>query len=129
MKNHWIEQYRKKRSKFWTAEFSRNGKFLLKPRKVGISVSQKVCKVLFLDSMQSLHDHELMDFITESHQGGMTDMYSRLRLFRGLVDSKEIENYELTGLSYSQIGMGQSPDDIKFEFSFKNHKHIVLDKS
>ena len=126
MKNHWIEQYRKKKIRFWTAEFCRNGTYLLKPRRVGITVSQKTCMVLFFDSMQALADHELMDFLKESRQRGMSSMYSRIRFYRGLVDSKELENYEFTDLNYLQIGMGQTVDDIKFDFSFKHHKRTVL---
>jgi len=126
MKNHWIEQYRKKKSKFWTTEFAKNGIFVLKPRISGVSLGQSYCKILFVDSMFALQDNELMDFLNICHQQGMSGMYARLRCFRGLESPTELENYELTDLSYSQLGMGVKPDDIKFEFSYKNKNHHVL---
>ena len=126
MKNHWIEQYRKKKAKFWTAEFVRNGVFVLKPRRVGVAKTPNYCKILFIDSMFAQQDHELMDFLTECHQQGMSSMYARLRFYQGLLAKTELENFELTDLKYFQIGMGITPDDIKFEFSYKHEKRQVL---
>ena len=126
MKNHWIEQYRKKKAKFWTAEFARNGVFVLKPRRVGVAKNQNYCNIIFADSMFALKDNELMDFLTECHQMNMVGMYARLRLYQGLSSQTELENFELTDLKYSQLGMGVKPDDIKFEFSYKHETRHVL---
>ncbi len=126
MKNHWIEQYRKKKAKFWTVEFARSGTFLLKPRRVVVTKTPNYCKIIFLNSMFAITDNELMDFLTESHQVGMTSMYARLRLYRGLSAQTEIENVELTDLKYSQLGSGVKPDDIKFEFYYKHERRLVL---
>lgn len=126
MKNHWIEQYRKKKMKFWTAEFARNGIFVLKPRRVDVFKTSSYCKILFINSMFALQDIELMDFLTECHQRGMSTMYARLRVYKGLESPQELENLELTDLKYSQLGMGMTPDDIKFEFSYKHETRYVF---
>ena len=56
MKNHWIQLYEKKKKKIWTSEFSKNGLFSLKARRVDVidsSMSSGSVSIIFKDAMYS----------------------------------------------------------------------------
>lgn len=124
MKNYWIRLYEDKRKKIWTVEFSKNGIYSLKPRRVEffdhhvLACSKGQISVIFKDAMFASNDKELMDFLSNSNYHGITGGVSRLRIYQGI--EGELENYELTGLSYDNISSGPSFDDIKYTYSFKN---------
>jgi hypothetical protein len=132
MKNHWIQVYEKKKRKIWTAEFSKNGIYSLKPRRVSVvdpkyslglmGQNHGMVSIIFKDAMFAINDKELMDFLSDAHYHNMSGYNSRIRMYQGL--SVELENYELTGLSYDSLGSGDSLDDIKFTFSFKHVRHF-----
>lgn len=134
MKNHWIQVYEKKKRKIWTAEFSKNGIFSLRPRRVYVvdpkyslglfGQNHGVVSIVFKDAMFAVNDKELMDFLSDSHYHNMSGYVSRLRIYQGL--SVELEYYELTGLSYDSMGSGDSLDDIKLTFSFKHLRHVPV---
>ena len=122
MKNHWIQHYEKKKKKIWTSEFSKNGLFSLKARRVDVidsSMASGSVSIIFKDAMYSVGDKELMDFLAEAHRKGLSGHISRLRVYQGI--SVELENYELTGLSYG--GMLSRVDDIQFTFMFNHMRH------
>ena len=125
MKNFWIDRYNKKNSRYWTAEFSRNGSFLLKPRRVRVRVGLSYCTLEFIGGMFTT-DNELMDFLTECHQKGMASIYSRLRKYKGIENPEETETYELTDLDYHSLGVGQTIDDVKFVYLYANKKHHIF---
>lgn len=129
MKNHWVDLYEKKKKKIWTVEFSKNGLFSLKPRKIGIddinslNYQSGMVSILFYDSMFALNDYELMDFINEAHKSKLSGYVSRIRLYQGL--SKELEGYELTGLKYDSVSSGDDINDIKFTLEFSHLRYYV----
>lgn len=82
--------------------------------------------MVFFDSMFNKNDHELLDFLTEIHQRGMLNIYSRYRHYRSLTDPEEFENFELTDLTYLNLGTGPTVDDIKLAFSFKHVRHYQI---
>lgn len=49
MKNHWIQVYEKKNKKIWTVEFSENGIFSLKPRRVQVVDHNESLSILGLN--------------------------------------------------------------------------------
>ena len=52
MKNHWIQLYEKKKKKIWTSEFSKNGLFSLKARRVDVidsSMASGSVSIIFKD--------------------------------------------------------------------------------
>jgi hypothetical protein len=128
MKNHWIDLYRQKKARWWSIEFSRNGSFLLKRRRVEIPDSDKVfgagnsntqtsIAVMFIHKTT---DNELLGFLKESKKD-MSGMYARARLQYGIYPFLvEMKNHELTGLSYYKVFPGQNPVDVWFSFRF-NH--------
>ena len=130
MKNHWLQLYEKKKRKIWTAEFSTNGVFVLKPRTVNIidpkyslgilGQNHGSVSVIFKDAMLAVGDRELLNFLSEAHRYGLSGYSSCLRMYQGL---SEVENYQLSGLSYSGI-TGIQVDDIKFNFDFKHVRHF-----
>lgn len=132
MKNHWIQVYEKKNKKIWTAEFSENGIFSLKPRRVQVvdhneslgilGLNYGVVSIVFKDAMLASNDKELMNFLSDAHRHNMTGYVSRLKMYQGL--SGELEQYELTGLSYNSMGSGDTIDDIKLTFRFKYLRHF-----
>lgn len=126
MKNHWIQLYEKKNKKIWTIEFSKKGFYHLKPRRVEVIEPQYSLSLLgqnkgmvslaFKDAMLAINDHELMNFLADVHRNKLKNFMARLRMYQGL---KEVENYELTDLTYQSL-TNLSIDDIKFTFDF-NH--------
>lgn len=136
MKNHWLEVYRRKQAVFWTVEFARNSQFLVKPRRVGVENAKHHLgqlgqgggnvSVIFNNSMTNMNDHELLDFLSEITRQGMANIYSRLRKFQGIMSQSELENFELTGLDYPNIGMGNDPNDIKLTFKFQHIRHFQI---
>jgi hypothetical protein len=129
MKNYWIQVYEKKKKRIWTAEFSRNALFCLKPRVVDV-VDPKYylvgklgqVPIIFKDAMFAHNDKELLNFLSDVHKNDMYSMVCRFRVYQGM--TKEVENYELTGLQYGNLGSGSSVDDIKLTFMFKSLRHF-----
>ena len=125
MKNHWLQIYKRKKNKIWTAEFSKNSLFKLKPRKAIVNLTYSssnsgYAKLLFSDALKNSSDHELFDFISESSQTGMQDMISRFKKYSGISVNKIEVNYELSGLEYDSIGTGSTSNDLQLGFKFKN---------
>ena len=132
MKNHWIQVYEKKNKKIWTVEFSEKGIFSLKPRRVQVvdhneslsilGLNYGVVSIVFKDAMLASNDKELMNFLSDAHRHNMVGYVSRLKMYQDL--SGELEQYELTGLSYNSMGSGDTIDDIKLTFRFKYLRHF-----
>jgi hypothetical protein len=130
MKNHWLKVHEQKKN-FWTVEFTKNGIFILKPRRVGVinprlsfgfmGATSGVTILNFKGGMVANNDKELIDFLIESRKS-MKNWLSRIRQYAGM--SKEIKYYELTGLHFDNIGMGIDIEDIKLSFHFDNLKQV-----
>jgi hypothetical protein len=128
MKNHWLTLHEQKKRRFWTAEFSKNGIFVLKPRRVGMndrlgfmgSVSG-VSSITFKDAMTKTSDQELVDFLTESRKT-MAGWLARLRLYASLMN--ELEYFELSDLTYDNVGIGETVEDLKLSFGYNQLKHV-----
>ncbi len=128
MKNYWINLNEKKRKKIWTIEFSKNSTFSLKARRIEVVDSKNfssktMVSIIFKDAMFS-SDNELMNFLSNAYHNDLHSHVSRIRVYQGL--SYEIENYELTGLSYDSMGAGASADDIMFTFNFKYVRYFLV---
>jgi hypothetical protein len=128
MRNYWIQLNEKKRKKIWTVEFSKNGSFSLKARRIEVVdskdlSSKKSVSIIFKDAMFK-KDIELMNFFSDAHHNDLFSHVSRLRIYQGL--SSELENYELSGLSYNSLTTGMSVDDILFTFNFKYLKNFKV---
>jgi hypothetical protein len=131
MKNHWLRIHEQKKRRFWTAEFSRNGLFVLRPRKVEVidpkhtlgcfGATSGTAEIHFNGAMMNATDNELLDFLSETRKG-MKNWMSRLRLYANL--TSELEYFELTNLNYNNISVGKSIDDISFKFDYKSLRHI-----
>lgn len=97
-----------------------NGLYLLKPRRV--ELVDKTCLEYLSGTMTLVFfnvskDKDLSSFINTCRQG-MT-AYARLRHYEGLFPiAIELENYELTCLTYRSIFLGPDPDAIRFAFDF-----------
>ena len=130
VKNYWLKLYERKQNRWWAVEFSRNGMFLLKSRRVSVpkakailgnghSNTQANIKIVFhLD--QATGDKELISFLREA-RNSMSNIYSRLRLNEGVFPvCAEVESYELTGLDYNGVWGGWSSSDVVFGFSFRH---------
>lgn len=130
VRNHWIKLYERKQNRWWSVEFSRNGMFLLKPRRVKVANAKRIfgnghsntftdIKIRFtLDC--GLNDKELSNFLSEAHNS-MSNIYSRFRLNEGVFPvCVEIDNYELTGLSHNGVWGSITSTDVVFSFSFKH---------
>lgn len=125
MKNHWVQEHERKQNRWWSAEFARNGVFLLKPRRVRIpnasavlSVEPNTIQIIF--HFDPTGDNELLSFLKEARQS-MANMYSRLRLFTGIFPkATEFENYELTALAYNHMGGGWVVSDVVLDFDFQH---------
>jgi hypothetical protein len=129
--NHWLRQREKKKNHFWTAEFSKNGIFCLKPRRVGVvqprlslgymgATSGRV-EIEFKNGMTNASDKELVDFMIESRKS-MTGWLARLHHYANL--SNELEYFELTDLSFKYVGSGASIEDVAMQFDYKAIKHV-----
>jgi len=81
--------------------------------------------VVFPGALNNTNDHELLDFLSESSQGGMTDMRTCLRKYNSIMSKTELERFELRDLSYESLGSGYNVDDIKLTFKFKNLSHSL----
>lgn len=134
MQNYWIKQYRRKQNRQWTAEFARNGLFVLQPRPTRLSLAtSNLLKAGDRDSLSNieliLNDstaaNELVSFI-KTAKVGMGNMYARLRMFEGLFPQKELENYELTGLTYLSCTGGWISSDLHFEFTCNHIRQYIL---
>src|ERR1017187_10378004 len=112
MKNHWLKQYEKKKKSFWTAEFSKNSVFVLRPRKVGIATANIHSGRVEI-TFKNESDKEFVNFLMESRKG-MLGWLSRLRFYANIF--KEIEYYELVDLDYVSVGIGNTIENIAFEF-------------
>ena len=131
MKNHWIQLYEKKKKNIWTAAFSFNAIFLLQPRQVTVvdpkyslgilGQNRGTVSIIFKDAMFSTGDKELLGFLVDAHRTKMTGYYSLLRKYQGL---KEVEQFQLTGLTYNSLTTGVTADDIKFTFDFSQVRHF-----
>lgn len=110
--------------------------FLLKPRRV--CVPKKVIKTLNAGDSNSptnitvefpspsQGDAELVSFL-KSARTGMSSMYARLRLMEGVFPvAVELENYELTGLSYKRLTGGWAVTNITFEFVTRHIRQYVI---
>lgn len=132
MKNHWLKRHENKKRKIWTAEFSRNAIYSLRPRRVDVfdakyslgylGQTSGTVAVSFLGAMFATGDMELMTFLSDSHHKGMSGQICTLRQYQGI--SVEIENYELSTLDYGAMGMGHAVDDIKFTFGYRQLRHF-----
>lgn len=126
MKNYWLK-IREKKNQLWTAEFSRNGIFVLKPRRIELLSTRSAMTttgnvtVTFKDAMISSNDQELNNFLSESRlstQGWI----ARLRLYSNFIN--ELEQYEMSMIRYVSIDAGKkSLQDICFTFHFLAVKH------
>lgn len=129
MRNHWLKLHEQKKRRFWTSEFSKNGLFILKPRRVevidsyslGLLGSTSGSIELNYKGMMSNGDAEFIDFLTEMRKS-MRGWLARLRFYSGLLN--ELEYYELTDLKHISIGMGNSIEDIRVEFSYGNLRNV-----
>lgn len=131
MKNHWIKISERKKSEYCTAEFSRNGIFILKPRKVAIPEYKRslnylgsttgLLEIVFKDGMSS-NDKELSFFIQESKKD-MSNWISRIRLYQKL---SELECYELNDINLNYVGLGRSISDLSFSFKFNDLKYWYI---
>lgn len=126
MKNHWLKLFERKKRRFWTAEFSRNGLFVLRPRRVIITDNLSglrpihTVEMTFRGAMVA-NDPELGDFISESCKS-MAGWLGRLRHYNDMLD--ELEYFEATDLSYGNIGVADDVKDIKFIFAYNIMRHI-----
>jgi hypothetical protein len=128
-RNHWLKLHEQKRY-IWTAEFSHNAIYVLKPRKLDVldaknSLNSSIgtVKLNFRGGMTTTTDKELVDFLVESRKG-MKNWLGRLRLFSGF---EELRYYELSDLTFRNVAVGLSLDDIKVSFDYGNLKvvHII----
>ncbi len=128
MRNHWLKLHEQKKNRFWTAEFSKNGIYMLKPRRVGVldrlgylGATSGVAAIVFKEAMIKTNDTELVDFLTESRQS-MAAWLGRLRLYASLTN--ELEYFEVGDLTYGNIAVADSIEDIKFVFGYNQLKHF-----
>jgi hypothetical protein len=129
MKNHWLRLNQQKRNRFWTAEFSRLGTYLLRPRRADVLDASRTVRhatsghaaVSFAGGMVNSSDKELIDFVIECRKG-MDGWVCRLRYYASLLH--ELEYFELTDLSSPSVGMGVSFEDIKVGFAFQHLQHV-----
>lgn len=134
MKNHWLEIHRRKQKQTWTAEFSKHGIFCLKARQIGITtgsihsglLGQNTGRVsiVFVGAISNTADNELLDFLSESSQGGMTNMMSRLKKYDNIMSKNASACYELNRLDYES--MGTFSNDISLSFKFRNIQKIQI---
>ena len=131
MRNHWLQVYKKKNKQLWTAEFSKNAIYQLKPRRVEIDSSTKLgfmssggfLSIIFKDARFSTGDPELTAFVSKASYDKLLGYVSRIRMYNGL---EEKENYELTHLCYTKMTSGQNPDDLVFTFNFNYMRHFYV---
>ena len=127
MKNYWLK-LRENKNQLWTAEFSKNGTFILKPRRVELSSTRASLSttgnavITFKDAMISYVDHELNNFFSES-RSSTQGWHAKLKLYSGHIN--ELERYEISLIRYVSIDSGRkSMQDICFTFNFSAIKHI-----
>jgi hypothetical protein len=78
--------------------------------------------LIFVGALFSVHDYELQNFLHDAQVLDMNGQIAFLRAYQGV--RNELENYELTGLSFDKIGVGQSGRDVKFVFKFRHLRHL-----
>lgn len=129
MRNHWLK-LREQKNHIWTAEFSKNGMYILRPRAVDVldargslSSISGTARVNFRGGVTTT-EPELVDFMIDSRKG-MRYWLSRLRLYSGLMN--ELRYYELSGLKFNSIGVGLSFEDMVLSFDFDDVRvvHVI----
>lgn len=135
MRNHWLELHRRRNTNIWTAEFSKNSLFCLKPRQVGIQkadfnyglfgYTSGCLGVVFKGALQNTSDNELLNFLSEASQGGMYQMVSRMTKYDNIFQNP-VSCYELEGLSYDSIGTGWTSSDLKLTFNYKKVRKLQV---
>jgi len=136
MKNHWLEVRRRKQNKVWTAEFLKHGVFCLQPRQVGIASgtihsgllgqNSGNVSIVFAGAISNTSDNELLDFLSESSQGGMTDMVSCLKKYDNIMSASPTDCYEISRIDYDSIGTGFSSNDLSLSFKFKRIQKLIV---
>lgn len=131
MKNHWIDLYERKKNRWLTIEFMRNGMFLLKPRRGKVQsgvlgpdsdVKTEISVILQFDPA----DNELLNFVNEAQQS-MSNIYSHVRLMQGIYPVLiEVENYELTALTYGNILPAGKFTLVNFIFYFEHMRYMKI---
>lgn len=126
MKNHWLENYRRKNINFWTAEFQDKGLSVLKPRRVEVvnfghnigwaGIKSGTLSLIFLLKDYYILDKEFNDFLNLC-KNNMKNWEIKLRKYHGI---KEIEMAEVSGLSYLSSGSGFRITDVKLTFNYRN---------
>lgn len=130
MKNHWLKVHEQKK-RFWTAEFTKNGTYVLRPRRVDVinakytlgfmGVTTGIATLNFKGGMIANNDKELVDFMIDSRKS-MKGWLSRLRQYAGI--SNEVKYYELTDLRFDNIGVGIDIEDIQLSFHYDHLKQV-----
>jgi len=133
MKNHWIKVNEDRKKQWWSAEFLSAGSYVLRSRRVWIQSD-----VLGADSdvrtefgivvTFSPTDNELMNFIYQVQQS-MLGIHCRIRLMQGIYPfAFEIENYELTKLTYDNIFPAGKSTLMNFVFHFEHMRYAKIIK-
>lgn len=137
MKNHWLELHRKRQKQnIWTAEFSHNAVFCLQPRQVTVQKadfnyglfghSNGRLGIVFNGALQNTSDNELLNFLTQASQGGMTGMVSRMKKYSNVMSGDPVSCYELEDLTYDSLGTGWTTNDLKLTFEYKKVKKLPV---
>jgi hypothetical protein len=131
MKNHWLKVYRSKNNKFYTAEFTDSGFFILKPRKIELANSQSFdhgqissqgkLGMLFKGAFITTYtDPEMISFLSRVKQS-MSHWLCKLKQYKfGSSDTivEEVYCCELSKLSFDSIGVGNTIHDVKVAFNY-----------
>lgn len=129
MRNHWLKLHEQKQKRYWTAEFAKNGMFILRQRRVEI-IDPKTSlqgptgsvSLIFRGAGGNVNDTEFLSFISQSTRG-MANWYTRLRHCEGLSD--EIEFYVLSDLSLpAPKTFGLISTDVEFIFDYADKRHF-----
>ena len=126
MKNHWIEVYHQKGTKWWTAEFF--GSASLKCRRIELEdesqlkYTNDLC-VIFRNV--SVQDKELLHFLNgvgKSMANTQALFHHNRGIFPVLI---ELECYDLGKLSYHFVRGGPLCNSMRFSFGFQVLNHTI----
>ena len=128
MKNHWLQLYKKRQNKYWTAEFLSNSTYILSPRRVDLSnkdskdnfdIFNGKIGIIFKNAIHMTGDQQLQSFFLNCTKN-IKNWFTRLYKYEQL---KQIEFYELHDLSFCSLGLNENFDDLILIFEYEKVTH------
>lgn len=125
MKNHWLQNYKKRNNNYWTAEFYGNNSYILSPRRVDLLNFNKIIKgglsLIFKNAVHMQADQLLNNFFS-SCQKHIDCWTSKLCSYNKM---DQIESFELYDLSFVSLSLGSNFEDIVLKFNYENLKQNI----